>query len=133
MTGNRQTLVDALNAEMLGDIQKMHLQLTSCIAGMEALERTQSAMAEAASLMQGTLHDTGAQFEMMAKGILIFARDEHQTIRATQQAEHATVTEQIFMRVRAVTMRLDQRVSLLLGLSLFNLIFCVTSLFLKNA
>lgn len=131
MTGNRQTLVDALNAEMLGDIQQMHMQLTSCAARMEALKETQSAMADAAAHMRSTLDDTATQFEIMAKGILMFAQDERKAVHLAQQAEHAIVSQKIFDRVQAVTARLDRRLWLLLGMSVLNSLIAVALLFLK--
>ena len=130
MTGNRQTLVDALNAEMLGDMQKMHVQLTLCTASIQALKETQCAMSDAAVHMRNTLDGTATQFEIMAKGILMFARDEQKSAQIVQREEQVFASELIFNQVKAVTARFDKRLWLLASVSSFNLLVCIATLFL---
>ena len=76
MGGNKHTLIDALTAEMLGDVQKLHQELSACSSTMATMAEKQAAMEAAAMSMKNTLADTEKQFEVMARGILIFAVDE---------------------------------------------------------
>lgn len=70
------TLIDALNAEMLGDVQKIHGEIATCKQYAAAMAVKQQEMAASAVAMQRTWEGTAREFEKMARGILIFAQDE---------------------------------------------------------
>ena len=94
--GEKNTLIDALNAEMLSDIQKMHQKLEVFKADMELVAGASAATKASTESIKENLDESVKKFEMMAKGIILFAKDESAKIQVTEK-EHQKVTSDHFM------------------------------------
>lgn len=103
MAGNKNTILDALTAEMLGDVQKLHQELAACSSTMADMGEKQAAMEAAAESMKNTLVDTEKQFEIMARGILIFAMDEQAKTQASQKTGLKELTDSFAAQLRKNT------------------------------
>ena len=103
MAGNKNTILDALTAEMLGDVQKLHQELAACSSTMADMGEKQAAMEAAAESMKNTLVDTEKQFEIMARGILIFAMDEQAKTQASQKTSLKELTDSFASQLKKNT------------------------------
>jgi hypothetical protein len=72
----KNTLIDALNAELLSDVQKMHIEVTELKKEISGMTANYELISKSAESVKNNLDETAVKFETMARGILGFAKDE---------------------------------------------------------
>lgn len=100
---DKATLIDALNAEMLSDIQRMHQKLELCKKDMEHVADTCAGTKQSADSIKDNLDDTVRQFEIMAKGIILFAKDESQKIHIEERENQRKMSDQFMIKLKENT------------------------------
>lgn len=100
---SKNTLIDALHAEMLGDIQRMHQTLLLYKTEMEHVANICSNAKGSVDGIKENLDATVKQFEIMAKGIILFAQDERQKIQIEEREIQKKTSDQFMIKLKENT------------------------------
>lgn len=131
MRSEKNTLIDALNAELLGDVQKIHAHLVSFKDDMATMKGDYLALQESSESIKATLSETSKQFEVMAKGIVLFAKDERKSIEDSQQTALKETTTAFMKHLKVNTSSMKSQLWIIFALLGVNFILLV-ALFLKK-